>query len=162
VHPLTYVDSNHLWSSTASCFTMSLLQDAHKTLFCWCLCLLHRSCLPWLSHRKVGVQRAVGTMDATPPVHGHAHHPRCGDRIAGPNLAPCFWVGVENQWRRSQAVALVERPWPFLLGIVSSCRRFQRIFTSLHYLPGIVWVCYEFSKVTNAFWFVLMSTHWAQ
>ena len=93
---------------------MSLLQDAHKTLFCWCLCLLHRSCLPGLSHRKVGVQRAVGTMHATPPVHSRAHHPRRGDRIAGPNHAPCFWVGVENQWRRSHAVALMERPWPYL------------------------------------------------
>lgn len=92
----------------------SLLQDACKTLFCWCLCVLHRNGLPGSSHGKVGVERALGTTDATPPIHCCAHHPRCRDRFAGPNHAPCFWVGVENQWRRSHSVALLERPWPYL------------------------------------------------
>ena len=41
----------------------------------------------------LGVQRAVGTTHATPPVHGRAHHPRRGDRIAGSNHAPCMLLG---------------------------------------------------------------------
>ena len=104
VQPWISVDSNHLRSNRISCFMMNLLQDAYKMLFRWCLWLLHRSCLPGLWHRNAGVQRAMGTTHATPPVHGRAHHPRRGDRIAGSNHAPCMLLG--GGWESMKKITL--------------------------------------------------------